>query len=393
MYALSPKLLELGDQAVFGWTHGLVAGHTLKHVVAACAIWPLCAALSRRPHRLAGAHVIHNPTGQSLPDPRPIPVPPRSRADMTHPDTTARHPQTLPRPVWLPAPQPVPTRQATPTSLPCCASAGLRRFLDAVFRRGQRQPVQVRLHRHGHLPAATGLAAAIAGRAGDRRAVHPAVSAVSATSGQLADKYDKRSLIILSNASKLPSWRWPPGASSAPMCPRCWPAPLMGLHSTLFGPVKFAYMPQHLSERELTGGNGMVEMGTFVAILLGNVAGGPIIAVPGHRSPPCRSDLPRPGPGGAQWWRTSFRRRHRSGLRINWNPCHRNLAQPPSWRTAIMVVFRSLLGISWMWFSARCFWSQFPSFAKDVLHGNEQVASLLLVVFSVGIAPAACCAR
>ena len=55
---------------------------------------------------------------------------------------------------------------------------------------------------------------------------------------------------------------------------------LMGLHSTLFGPVKFAYLPQHLSERELTGGNGMVEMGTFVAILLGNVAGGLIIAVP-----------------------------------------------------------------------------------------------------------------
>jgi MFS family permease len=48
---------------------------------------------------------------------------------------------------------------------------------------------------------------------------------------------------------------------------------LMGLHSTLFGPVKFAYLPQVLSERELTGGNGMVEMGTFVAILLGNVAG------------------------------------------------------------------------------------------------------------------------
>ncbi|MCH1990917.1 MFS transporter, partial [Achromobacter xylosoxidans] len=56
---------------------------------------------------------------------------------------------------------------------------------------------------------------------------------------------------------------------------------LMGLHSTLFGPVKFAYLPQVLSERELTGGNGMVEMGTFVAILLGQVAGGLLVAVPG----------------------------------------------------------------------------------------------------------------
>src|SRR5690606_13712560 len=55
---------------------------------------------------------------------------------------------------------------------------------------------------------------------------------------------------------------------------------LMGLQSAVFGPVKFAYLPQHLNERELTGGNGVVEMGTFVAILLGNVAGGLIIAVP-----------------------------------------------------------------------------------------------------------------
>ena len=56
---------------------------------------------------------------------------------------------------------------------------------------------------------------------------------------------------------------------------------LMGLHSTLFGPVKFAYLPEALRERELMGGNGMVEMGTFVAILLGNVAGGLLIALPG----------------------------------------------------------------------------------------------------------------
>ena len=69
---------------------------------------------------------------------------------------------------------------------------------------------------------------------------------------------------------------------------------LMGLHSTLFGPVKFAYLPQHLDERELTGGNGMVEMGTFVAILLGNVAGGLLIAMPGGRR-----DATSPGPASA----------------------------------------------------------------------------------------------
>ena len=71
-------------------------------------------------------------------------------------------------------------------------------------------------------------------------------------------------------------------------------------------------------------------------------------------------------------------------LRINWNPV------TETWRNLKLahgniVVFRSLLGISWMWFFGAVFLRQFPAFAKDVLHGDEQVASLLLVVFSVGI--------
>ena len=105
----------------------------------------------------------------------------------------------------------------------------------------------------------------------------------SATSGQLTDKYDKTAHDPLRQEPRdRASCCWPPGASSpanVPVLLAC--VFLMGLHSTLFGPVKFAYLPQHLSERELTGGNGMVEMGTFVAILLGNVAGGLLVAVPG----------------------------------------------------------------------------------------------------------------
>src|SRR6185312_1842709 len=71
-------------------------------------------------------------------------------------------------------------------------------------------------------------------------------------------------------------------------------------------------------------------------------------------------------------------------LRVNWNPVSETLR---NLRLAHgnVVVFRSLLGISWMWFFGAVFLAMFPSFAKDVLHGDEQVASLLLVVFSVGI--------
>ena len=208
----------------------------------------------------------------------------------------------------------------------------------------------------------------------------------SATSGQLADKYDKRSLIIFVKRLEiaimaLAAW----GFFSAHVPTLLASTFLMGLHSTLFGPVKFAYMPQHLSERELTGGNGMVEMGTFVAILLGNVAGGLIIAVPDigahHVGLTCLG-LALVGRTVAHFIPSSPS--VDPSLRINWNPV------TETWRNLKLahgnvVVFRSLLGISWMWFFGAVFLSQFPSFAKDVLHGNEQVASLLLVVFSVGI--------
>lgn len=208
----------------------------------------------------------------------------------------------------------------------------------------------------------------------------------SATSGQLADKYDKRSLMAFIKSLEigimlLAAWGF--FRANVPILLAC--TFLMGLHSTLFGPVKFAYLPQHLNERELTGGNGMVEMGTFVAILLGNVAGGLLIAMPevgahyvgmacigmavlgrwaAHHIPSSPSVDPH--------------------LRINWNPV------TETWRNLKLaheniVVFRSLLGISWMWFFGAVFLSQFPSFAKEVLHGTAQVASLLLVVFSVGV--------
>jgi 1-acyl-sn-glycerol-3-phosphate acyltransferase len=208
----------------------------------------------------------------------------------------------------------------------------------------------------------------------------------SATAGQLTDKFDKTKMIRFVKNLEIAIMliaAWGFVRADAVILLGC--VFLMGLHSTLFGPVKFAYLPQVLDARELTGGNGMVEMGTFVAILLGQVAGGLLVAVPqiGHLSvaiacvavaligravaqaiPPAPATDP--------------------SLVVNWNPVSE------TWRNLKLaheniVVFRSLLGISWMWFFGAVFLSQFPSFAKEVLHGNEQVASLLLVVFSIGI--------
>ena len=208
----------------------------------------------------------------------------------------------------------------------------------------------------------------------------------SATSGQLADKYPKEVLIRFVKSLEIAIMLLAGYGfmqRNVPLLLAC--VFLMGLHSTLFGPVKFAYLPQHLNERELTGGNGMVEMGTFVAILLGNVAGGLLIAIPEvgavYVAAACLG-LALLGRALAQAVPSSPATDPL--LTINWNPV------TETWRNLKLangnvVVFRSLLGISWMWFFGAVFLSQFPSFARDVLHGNEQVASLLLVVFSIGI--------
>jgi len=207
----------------------------------------------------------------------------------------------------------------------------------------------------------------------------------SATSGQLADKFDKARLIRFVKSLEIAVMAlaaWGFLRSDPVVLLAC--VFLMGLHSTLFGPVKFAYLPQHLNERELTGGNGMVEMGTFVAILLGNVAGGLLVAVPGgtHYVAVACIAVALLGRLTAQAVPTSPSTD--PGLVINWNPFSE------TWRNlklahGNLVVFRSLLGISWMWFFGAAFLAQFPAFAREVLHGDEQVASLLLVVFSIGI--------
>jgi 1-acyl-sn-glycerol-3-phosphate acyltransferase len=208
----------------------------------------------------------------------------------------------------------------------------------------------------------------------------------SATSGQLTDKYDKSRMVrVVKNLEigimALAAYGF--WTANVPVLLLC--TFLMGLHSTLFGLVKYAHLPQALSERELTGGNGMVEMGTFVAILLGNVLGGILVAIPEvgreYVAIGCVA-FALIGRALAQW--VPAAPATDATLKINWNPfteTYKNLQLAHG----NIVVFRSLLGISWMWFFGAVFLSQFPSFAKDVLHGNEQVASLLLVVFSVGI--------
>jgi hypothetical protein len=208
----------------------------------------------------------------------------------------------------------------------------------------------------------------------------------SATAGQIADKYEKSRLIRLVKLFEiaimvLAAWgfgRHSLGALLAALF-------LIGTHSTLFGPVKYAILPQHLREEELVGGNALVESGTFVAILVGTILGGLLVGIPesgpvwvsaaliaialaGYAASRLIPEAPAPAPA----------------LNINWDPL------VETWRSLQFTrrdrtVFLSILGISWFWFYGALFLSQFPAYARDVLGGSEQVVTLLLTVFSVGV--------
>jgi 1-acyl-sn-glycerol-3-phosphate acyltransferase len=208
----------------------------------------------------------------------------------------------------------------------------------------------------------------------------------SATAGQLADKFEKSRLtrfvkvleiaiMLVAAAGWLSHSLWLLVAAVVGM----------GIHSTLFGPVKYAYLPQQLKAEELVGGNGVIEMGTFVGILLGEVLGAVLvlhkpwgvqlvafgtiaIAVLGWLTSRGVPLTPAPAPN----------------LRINWNPLTetvRNIGHTRQNRT----VFLSVLGNSWFWFYGAILLAQFPLYAKNYLHGDHGVFVLLLTVFSLGI--------
>jgi hypothetical protein len=208
----------------------------------------------------------------------------------------------------------------------------------------------------------------------------------SATAGQIADKFEKSRLIRLIKLFEIAIMVVGAiGFYRRDLILLFIALGLMGVHSTLFGPVKYAILPQHLRPDELIGGNGLVEMGTFVAILLGEIVGGLVIAI--------KPDGPIYAGATAITVAIAGYAVSRSipktpavapDLKINWNPF------TETWRNLHFaygnrVVWLSMLGISWFWFYGATYLTQFANYTKDVLGGDEHVATLLLAIFSVGI--------
>jgi len=157
----------------------------------------------------------------------------------------------------------------------------------------------------------------------------------------------------------------------------------MGFQSSLFGPVKYGYLPQHLHKDELVGGNGLIESSTFISILIGTILGGilialdsilPIaisvicIAIAGYTSSQFIPKTPAAS----------------SEIKLNFNifkATYKNIKFLPSNK----VVFLSILAISWFWFYGSVFLMQIPNFSKKILFGDEAVVTWMLSMFSIGI--------
>ncbi len=208
----------------------------------------------------------------------------------------------------------------------------------------------------------------------------------SAVAGQVADKYEKSSLtkklkllevIIMVSAAIgfVFEWYWFLFLALF----------LMGTHSTFFGPVKYAYLPEVMNDDELVGANGLFQMGTSLAILTGMMFAGVltqldnalywtslavvIIALLGYVA---SLYLPKT---------TLFN----PALKVDFN-IFRTSFDVIGYLYSLPLLFFVIMGNSWFWFYGATFLTQTPEFSKSVLHGDESVVILLLTLFSVGTA-------
>lgn len=208
----------------------------------------------------------------------------------------------------------------------------------------------------------------------------------SALAGQIAEKLEKSRLIVITTTMEIAIM----SLAAVGFLTQSMPVLLValfctGLQSTLFGPVKYSVLPSVLRPEELTGGNGLVEMGTSMSILTGMISGGIIFTLAGSYGPVVAATavialavsgnvtarmIPKVDAGAPD-------------LRINWNPLPESLAVLRLARKQ-KAVRNAILGVSWFWFVGTMLTSQLPTYAVVNLGGEPTLYIFALALFSVG---------
>jgi 1-acyl-sn-glycerol-3-phosphate acyltransferase len=231
----------------------------------------------------------------------------------------------------------------------------------------------------------------------------------SAFAGQLADKYEKSRLIRQTRLIEVFLMCLGAVALYFSHVPSLLTVIfLMGVLATIFGPLKYSLMPQHLRQSELVGGNALVDAGTFLAILVGTIAGG--LLAPTSAGGAAVAPVGDAGNIGASdahigaaavlvavallmYTCARFIPRAEAtdpGLEIDYNPFTATW-QMIRFAAKTRAIFLSLLGISWFWLVGALLLAQLPAYAKEVLGGDKTVYTLLLASFSVGTALGSLC--
>ncbi len=208
----------------------------------------------------------------------------------------------------------------------------------------------------------------------------------SATAGQFADKFEKSMLMRRIKLLEIVLMT----IASVALVTKSYAFLLlvlflMGCQSTLFGPVKYAYLPQHLQPKELVGGNALVESGTYVAITLGLIIGGLAVSVENNKETVlaiCLLAFAVIGFLASRQVPTTKAVDPELKIRWNtWKETYRILAYAREEKS----VFLAILGISWFWFFGSAMTIQVPAYTLEILRGNEQITILLLVAFALGV--------
>lgn len=208
----------------------------------------------------------------------------------------------------------------------------------------------------------------------------------SSIAGQIAEKLDKDRLIRITTAMEIAIMSLAAvGFLTQNLVVLLAALFCTGVQSTLFGPVKYSILPAVLHSRELTGGNGLVEMGTSISILLGMIAGGMIFQAGGADAPMLAAGavvalaivghlvsraIPHVPPGAPE-------------LRVQWNPLPESVAILRLAKRQL-AVRNAILGVSWFWFVGTVLTAQLPAYAELHLGGDAGLYIFALALFSVG---------
>jgi 1-acyl-sn-glycerol-3-phosphate acyltransferase len=209
----------------------------------------------------------------------------------------------------------------------------------------------------------------------------------SATAGQIAEKLEKQRLIVITTTMEIIVM----SLAAVGFLLQSMPILLValfgtGLQSTLFGPVKYSILPSVLKPEELTGGNGLVEMGTSLSILVGMIFGGLIFQLAGAHGPQVAavSVVLMAIAGNTVARRIPKVDAGDPTLKVDWNILRE------SWRIwqltrRQLAVRNAVLGVSWFWFVGTVLTAQLPVYAQANLGGTQNLYIFALALFSVGV--------